>query len=124
VIRWLRFNAVGIAGAVVQLAVLALLTRVDVHYLVATAVAVEVAVLHNFYWHMRWTWRDRQPRLWRFHVANGLVSLVSNLVLMRLFTGGLEIPAVPANLAAIVLTSVVNFVLSDRWVFARGASSN
>ena len=27
-----------------------------VHYLVATAVAIEVSVLHNFVWHLRWTW--------------------------------------------------------------------
>ncbi len=30
------------------------------HYLVATALAVEMAVLHNFFWHRRWTWADRR----------------------------------------------------------------
>jgi putative flippase GtrA len=38
---------------------------------------------------------------------------------MRLFTGWLGIPALPANLMAIALTSTVNFLLGDRWVFAR-----
>ena len=49
------------------------------HYLVATAIAVEAAVLHNFCWHQRWTWRDRRAasrttavrRLGRFHLLNG-----------------------------------------------------
>ena len=58
--RWLAFNGVGALGVIVQLAVLALLVHgASVHYLVATAIAVEAAVLHNFAWHQRWTWRDR-----------------------------------------------------------------
>lgn len=118
-VTWLRFNAVGIAGMVVQLALLAGLTRAGVHYLVATAVAVEAALLHNFFWHVRWTWKGRQPSLLRFHLANGLVSMISNLVWMKVFTGWMGVPAVPANLLAIIITSFVNFVLGDRWVFAR-----
>jgi putative flippase GtrA len=116
---WLRFNVVGIAGAIVQLTLVAGLTRASVHYLLATALGVEAAILNNFYWHTRWTWRDREPRLWRFHIANGAVSLLSNLILMRIFTGWLGVPPVPANLGAITLTSLVNFVLGDRWVFRR-----
>ena len=124
VIRWLKFNTVGALGAVVQLAVLGLLTRMGLHYLIATALAVEIAVLHNYAWHVHWTWKDRANRLslrslWRFHLGNGLLSLVSNLALMRIFTGSLGIPVLPANLLAICLTSVLNFLLGDRWVFAK-----
>jgi putative flippase GtrA len=57
--RWAAFNAVGLAGVAVQLACLALLVHAGSHYLAATALAVEAAVLHNFLWHQRWTWRDR-----------------------------------------------------------------
>lgn len=122
-ITWLRFNAVGCAGAVVQLAAIWLLTRVGVHYLLATVLGVEAAILHNFYWHARWTWKGREPHLGRFHAANGAVSLLSNLVLMRVFTGWIGVPPVPANLGALALTSLVNFVLGDRWVFRRSLES-
>lgn len=118
-IPWLRFNAVGIAGMVVQVALLWVLTQAGVHYLAATALAVEAALLHNFFWHVRWTWKDREPSLPRFHLANGLMSMLSNLVWMRVFAGWLEIPPAPANLLAITITSFANFVLGDRWVFAR-----
>jgi putative flippase GtrA len=117
VIRYLKFNAVGAVGALVQLAVLYLLVRLEVHYLVATALAVETAVLHNYFWHVRWTWKDRPGSLWRFHLANGVVSLISNLIWMRLFTGWLEIAPLIANILAILLTSIVNYLLGDRWVF-------
>jgi putative flippase GtrA len=115
--RWLRFNAVGLLGACVQLAVLHILNRLGVQYLIATAVAVESAVLQNYFWHVRWTWPDRPGSLWRFHLANGIVSLASNLLLMRLFTGRFGWAVVPANLLAISITSILNFSLGDRWVF-------
>ena len=91
--RAIKFNAVGAMGVLVQMAALAALRGgLHLHYLVATALAVEIAVLHNFVWHERWTWRDRQGpgvanRLLRFNLGNGLVSLVVNLGLMRLLVG-------------------------------------
>ena len=83
-----------------------------------------LALLHNYAWHRRWTWADRNARsgrLLRFHLANGVVSLLSNLLWMRVLTGGLGVPAVPANLAAITVTSLLNFALGERWVFNRSA---
>ena len=109
-----------------QLGTLALLIQLGAHYMVATALGVEAAVLQNYYWHTRWTWKGREGSLWRFHLANGLLSLLSNLVWMRLFTGWLGIPPLPANLMAIALTSTAKpsglFRRDgDRWVFARAA---
>ena len=88
--------------------------------MVATAVAVESAVLHNYWWHRRWTWADRPGRLVRFHLANGLVSVVSNLVVMRYLSGTLHLHYLAANALSIGITSVVNFLLSDRVVFVDG----
>lgn len=125
--RWLIFNLVGALGMAVQLGVLAALTGpAGMHYTPATAIAVEIAVLHNFLWHERWTWRDREEssrftRLWRFHVANGLVSLVGNSLLMALFVGVLALPPVAANVLAIVNLSILNFTMSDRLVFSKSA---
>ena len=116
--RWLRFNAVGILGAGVQLAVLALMLRLHVHYLLATGIAIEAAVLHNYVWHRYWTWAGHAGSLWRFHASNGLISLVSNLLLMRLFTGSMRLPPLPSNLAAITITSFLNYALASKWVFA------
>lgn len=98
--------------------------RLGAHYLAATAIAVELTVLHNFWWHERWTWRDRPAdprirlhRLWRFHATNGLVSLIGNLVLMRLLVGLAGMPPLAANLLAVLTCSLINFTASDRLVF-------
>ena len=125
IVRWLKFNAVGGAGLLVQLAALWLLERVGgVQYLVATVAAVEIAILHNFMWHQLWTWRDRPPesvtrRLVRFHLANGLVSLVANFVLMALFVGALHMRLISANLLSVGIAGFLNFTLAEMWVFGR-----
>ena len=60
-IRWGKFNLVGAMGMVVQLAALALFNRVSAgHYLYATAAAIELALVHNFVWHLHYMWRDRR----------------------------------------------------------------
>jgi len=129
--RWLKFNAVGGIGIVVQLAVLAVLrTCAHLNYLVATALAVESAVVHNFFLHERFTWAYRPAasyvhsllRLAKFNASNGAVSLLGNLLLMRLLVGEFQINYAAANLIAITVCSLVNFLLGDRFVFEREVS--
>jgi putative flippase GtrA len=122
---WLRFNAVGIIGVGVQLAVLAVLrTGFGWSIRVATLAAVESAVLHNFVWHERWTWKHRAlalrglpGRLLRFNVSNGLISIVGNLALMELLAVRLHLNYMFSNLVAIGACSLLNFFVSDKLVF-------
>jgi putative flippase GtrA len=124
VIRWGKFNLVGAMGMVVQLAALAAFDRcVPGHYLCATAVAIEIALLHNFVWHLHYTWRDRRGgsaamQLVRFHLSNGLVSMVGNLALMRVLVHGAGLPVLAANAIAVLCCSVANFCLGNCWAFA------
>lgn len=130
-VRWLKFNFVGGLGIGVQFAALLLVKEVlHFHYLAATAIAVEAAVVHNFVWHEHFTWVDRTrsergvkwrqvlSRLVRFQLANGAVSLLGSLALMKLLVGLGHIDYRLANLIAIALCSVANFVVSNDWVFA------
>ncbi len=166
-IRFLRFNFVGALGIGVQLAAVTLLVGVlGLHYLVASALAIEMAVLHNFAWHERWTWRDRRLRsgapadqkaevriqntedvtchshghsvscllspvfvtpppsgsvffrCLAFHAGNGCVSLLGSLALLPFLVGSLHLHYFVANLVTISATGVLNFLVSDRLVFA------
>jgi putative flippase GtrA len=122
--RWFRFNAVGMAGAAVQLAALWFCTRVlDMQYVLATMLAVEIALLHNFVWHEAWTWRGvpiegRWRRLMRFHVANGFVSIALNALFTWVFKHYAGMPLLVSNTAAMGLTATLNFWLADAWVFS------
>ena len=126
-IHFIRFNVVGLSGFALQSGALFVLTR-SVHpvgYLAATAAAVELAILNNFVWHQRWTWRDRPSattgetlrRLAKFNVTNGAVSITGNLVLMSILVGRLGLPIVGANVASVAACSICNFFLADRIAF-------
>ena len=124
-IRWWKFNLVGAMGVVVQLAALALFNRwMAGRYLYATAAAIELTLMHNFVWHLRYTWRDRRrgsallAQLLRFHLSNGLVSMLGNLALMRILVHEARMPVLAANSIAILVCSIVNFCLGNNWAFA------
>jgi putative flippase GtrA len=121
---------VGLIGFGVQLAMIALLTgAVGVQTAPAAALAVQTAVLHNFAWHERWTWRDRARggtrrilwRLARFHAGAGTVSLAGNVAITVALLEYLHLPVVLANACAVAVLSGLNFYVADRWVFARPA---
>jgi putative flippase GtrA len=111
---------VGTLGMGVQLVSLALFNQVMAgHYLFACAAAVEITLLHNFAWHWHYTWRDRRDcvsspgSLVRFHLSNGAVSMLGNLVLMQLLVHRAHLPLLVANILAILSCSVANFCLGD-----------
>lgn len=131
--RVLRFSVVGAIGIGVQVTALWLLTGVlHVHYLVATAAAIEISVLHNFAWHVRWTWAsasggaaDRPVlRCLAFHAGNGLASMLGALALMPFLVGGLRLHYVVANLVATACTGLMNFLVGDRLVFRSSVRSS
>jgi putative flippase GtrA len=121
--RWIKFNVVGGMGIVVQvLMLLVLKTGLHLHYLVTTALAVEAAVVHNFLWHERFTWADRAgtgaARFFKFNLTTGLFSIAGNLLLMKLLVGVGHVNYLLANGITIMACSVVNFLVSDSFVFA------
>jgi putative flippase GtrA len=97
--------------------------------MIATALAVETAVLHNFVWHERFTWKDRtrevsRPRdvamrLVRFHAGNGAVSILGNVALMRVLVGVLHLNPYLGNGISIAICSLLNFAASEWFVFRK-----
>lgn len=122
-IRWWKFNAVGAMGIVVQLGALTLLkSGLHLNYLIATALAVEAAVIHNFFWHERYTWADRESasrivRFAKFNLSNGAISMLGNVVTMKVFVEGFRLHYFVANVMSIAVCSLLNFLVADRFVF-------
>jgi putative flippase GtrA len=121
--RWLKFNLVGGMGIAVQLLMLfALKTGLHLDYLIATVLAVETAVVHNFLWHERFTWADRAgaglARFLKFNLTTGVFSIAGNLVLMKLLISLGHLNYLVANGITITACSLVNFLVSDGFVFA------
>jgi len=124
--RWLKYNAVGAMGLAVQLLTLALLIRIfRTPFIWATALAVETAVLHNFFWHWRWTWADRRrdgltgmaATLLRFNLSNGMISIFGTVLCTGILTGILKLDPLLSNVLSLVPCCIINYLVSDRLIF-------
>src|SRR5579884_1752379 len=59
-VRFLRYQVVATGGVIITTAVLALLVHFGMHYAIANAIAIAIAVSWNFLMSHRWAWR-RSP---------------------------------------------------------------
>ena len=109
------FNLVGFAGFATQIGTIALLTRYfGWSPFAATAAALELAALQNFFGHTRWTWRDRPAggwrewlrRYWRYQIAK-TASLAANLAITALLIHA-GLPSELANTAAVLACAIPN----------------
>jgi putative flippase GtrA len=128
--RWARFTTAGAGGFIVQLAVLAALTLwIHMHYVVATVIAVESAILINFAWHELWTWRDRPSASWaerwrrltRFHVLTGLTSVIGTTVVTAALVEATGCSPLVGNAVAVVALGLMNFAGAETLVFRLAA---
>lgn len=86
----------------------------DVRLLIASAVAVEAAIISNFYWHERWTFRDRKRRAllpYRFITFNctSIGSVVISLAAVNILTPLFGISPYISNTIGICLGTVWNW---------------
>jgi len=130
--RFIKFGLVGASGTVINIAVLYLaqehllrsIADFQARLNFSIALAITVATISNFYWNRRLTWRDRtrnmpQPALRLFvkYVMAAALSIVIQSLLTKWLA--LHLHYLLANVIAIVLASVVNFIANDRLTFRR-----
>lgn len=126
-IRFSKHNLVGVLGLLWKLMVMILFQEVlKIGYLLSTVCAVETVLLHNFFWHQHWTWKDRLEelalnrmllRLMRYHLCTGLTAMAANLGMMRVLVGSLGLHYLPALLLSTGFAGALNFLLAARVVF-------
>lgn len=143
--RYLKFGIVGASGTVVNLLVLYLgheyvFASIEASYnkpYLSLALAITLATINNFSWNRLWTWADRvktleasegqSPASWRLlGVEFGQYCMASafgsslQYVLTLLLAGPIDYRL--ANITAIVIASVSNYLANDRWTFKRRRS--
>jgi dolichol-phosphate mannosyltransferase len=117
--RFIRFGFVGLSGVVIDMGLLYLLHTAWGFALTRSAIfAAEFAILNNFFWNDRWTFRDlakqqRSPgkvlkRLLKFNLVC-LMGVILKVLLLNLLFNQLGINAYIANLVAIAIVTVWNF---------------
>lgn len=130
--RFLKFGTVGASGTVINLGLLyyaqehlfASIPQPEIRLNLSLALAIFFATVNNFFWNRLWTWADRKqhydrPILTQF--GQYTLACWLSIALQAVFTNVLasHFYYLVANLIAIVLTSVLNFVVNDLWTFGR-----
>ena len=130
--RFIKFGIVGASGVVVNLSVLYVgqeflfrtITQDTLRLNLSLALAIFIATISNFSWNRRWTWHDRKSlRSTTLLVQFGQYALACwlgtaiQVGLTNLFA--LFLHYLPANLIAVVIASLFNFVANDLWTFGR-----
>jgi dolichol-phosphate mannosyltransferase len=120
---FIAFALVGVMGVVVNSLVLLGLARwVGLPYLLASAIAVEAAIVHNFTLNDRWTFCARMggasrpflSRFGRFQIVS-LGGMAMNMAILWLLHGGIGWPLVSSNLIGIAGAVVYNYVTNKLW---------
>jgi dolichol-phosphate mannosyltransferase len=141
--RYLKFGLVGASGTVVNIAVLYLCHEYLFQSIegpqgkpwASLAVAIAVATVNNFTWNRLWTWADRVQAQREASVASDEVraphlgTQLLKYALASWFGIALQYALtlwlahlmhyMLANVIAIVIASVSNFLANDRWTFRK-----
>jgi len=119
-IKFSKFALVGSSGVLVNTGVLFLLYRyAHLPLIVASALAVETAIVNNYLWNDRWTFGENNTSLMRFARFNlvSLGGLIITTVVLYLLVTFLGMHYLVANLLAIGLATAWNFGLSMYWTW-------
>jgi dolichol-phosphate mannosyltransferase len=122
--RFLKFCAVGGAGAVLNLAVLYVLTELGVFYLLSGFVAIEAGLLSNFVLNRSWTFKDRGMEglrfvltaLYRDHAVR-FVGIILNLVILWLLTSVFGLYYLLSQLIGIGVAMLWNYGGNQWWTW-------
>ena len=136
-IRYVKFGVVGASGTVVNMTVLYLCHNYLFDGLEADlgkpylslALAIAVATLNNFSWNRLWTWADRRADASSEQAPPGFLSQLFKYAIASWFGIGVQyvltlwwshfMHYLLANVLAIVVASVSNFLANDRWTFKK-----
>jgi dolichol-phosphate mannosyltransferase len=132
-IRFLKFATIGASGTLVNLGMLYLgqeylftpIAATGMRLNVSLALAILCATVNNFAWNRGWTWGDRKSHCQKsILVQFGQYALACwlGILLQAAFTKVLAVHChyLVANVAAIALAGIFNFLANDLWTFALG----
>jgi len=124
--KFVSFGAVGALGTVVNTAMLYLLTQLGMFYLFASAIAIEVAIISNFFGNHFLTFRndlDPSPlykKFLSFQVVS-ITTIVASLAILWALTStfGIEYLLV-LNLVTILVVFALNFFVNRAYTWKKG----
>jgi dolichol-phosphate mannosyltransferase len=125
-IRVMKFSIVGLSGTMVNEAIIWTLTeKIGLYYLYSGILSSEAAVLNNFLWNDKWTFKDKVKtsaqtlpnRFIKFHISR-FSSLIIGFIILAVSTEILKFHYLISNLLSILLVLSYNYLTSKGWVWS------
>ncbi len=120
--RPIKFGLVGSSGILVNEGILWLLVVNGVNVKFASPIAIEVSILNNFILNNYWTFKEFRGgffrKLVKYHIAVALGAITNYITLISL-TLILGIHYLLANLLGIFVGYVVNYIISELFVWTK-----
>jgi len=126
--KLISFHLIAWLGTLVNLAVLWLTHGVlKMPLLIAGALAIEVAIIHNFTGHYFITWKDRTKRspgnyfnlLLRYNIVTASIDFVVNLGILWLLNHFLGVHYMAASVAGQILGPLFKLLANEYLVFPK-----
>jgi putative flippase GtrA len=126
--RFMGFALVGLTGFVVNNSILwATKEILHLSLFVGSPIAIIIAIMNNYTWNYLFTWRHNisnrkfgfRQGLWRYYLVSSIAASINYFILMGLVYLG-DVYYLTANISGILAGMMINFVFSEKWVFAGG----
>ena len=132
--RFVKFGIVGASGTIVNLAILYFcqefifdqIASPEMRLNLSLGTAIFFATVNNFLWNRIFTWGDRKSALlhrnkitlFLQYAAACWLGIVLQIILTKIFA--LYFYYLAANVLAIIVASIFNYVVNDAWTFGVG----
>ncbi len=120
---FMKYSLVGVSGVFINLGLYLFLTRYyEISEVVAPLIAIESALISNFFLNNFWTFGKRitqsriRVKFVKFHLVSGFSALINYSAFLTLFlVFGLY--DILANLIGIGLAAIVNYLINSNWTW-------
>lgn len=120
-IKFIKFNAVGLANTAVDFLVFTLLVALNMNYVPAQVISYACGTLNSYLFNSRWTFKDKRDSAKRVFVfiAVNLVALGVSLGIQAVLNDRFGFQEIVSKIIALPFSIGVNFIGNRLFVFKK-----
>ncbi|RKY76132.1 hypothetical protein DRQ07_10790 [candidate division KSB1 bacterium] len=131
--RIIKFQVVAVGGTIVNMTTLFILKgQARFPLIVSGAIAIELAIIHNFTWHYFKTWKERVhhtvkdyfKRLFQYNIVTASIDFTVNLSFLWFLTNVVGLHYMLSNLFGMMAGPILKYFANDLLIFNRKKTDN
>lgn len=117
--KFIKFGLVGIVNTAITMIIFNILHFMGVNYIVANSIGYIGGMANSYLWNNKWVFKSESKdvsTVVKFIIVNLIVMGINN-VLLILLVNKIGIATVIAQVIALVITTIINFLGNKLWTF-------